>query len=280
MRMRHLPFLTLSVLSLTLALSACQGEPTPTPQSGALDVVRWKRDPLHVVFRADIVGGQREAFDMRNDIPLCTVYGDGRVVWTVDGPSGTLNVLFDYLSDQAISDFVGELAVNQRIYTYDERYPLQIPSASVPTYEQLVIDVNERRHVTDAYADWERDYFSNILAMCQSLSTTPRQFKPQGIWLSVQPTTPDPFFPTIYWDSQSAGVDLGALADGTQRWVEGNLAIILWENVIEIGTGVQFTDNSGTYALAVQAPGVMRDAAAAPADGASGLMTQVPEAQP
>jgi len=276
--MRHLPPLTLLLVCLSLALGACQGDPAPPPaQGGAPDVVRWDRDPLNVVFRADIVGGQRDPFAMRNDIPLCTIYGDGRVVWTIDGPSGTLRVLFDFLSDSVISSFISDLSVRYRIYTYEERYPLQIPSASVPTYEQLIVNVNGLRHVTDAYADWEVGYFDAILGECRNLSRTPRQFIPQGIWLSVQPTRPDPFFPTIYWDSASAGVDLGALADGSKRWVEGNLARILWENVIEIGSGVQFVDNSGTYALAVQAPGVMRDSAPAPADGTGGLATQPSE---
>lgn len=275
--MRHLSPLASLLVCLGLALNACQGDPTSSSAQDPPNVIQWDRDPLNVVFRADIVGGQRDPFLMRNDIPLCTIYGDGRVVWTVDGPSGTLRVLFDFLSDQSIIGFISDLTVRYRIYTYEERYPLQIPSASTPTYEQLIVNVNGRRHVTDAYADWEVGYFDAILTQCRELGRTPRQFIPQGIWLSVQPTRPDPFFPTIYWDSANAGVDLGALADGSQRWVEGNLARILWENVIQIGSGVQFMDNSDTYALAVQAPGVMRDSAPSPADNTGGLATQQAE---
>src|SRR5690349_6799266 len=101
------------MLILMSLLAACQpGEAvTPAPE----DVVQWNKDPYSVVFRAEIVGGDNaDAFYMLNDIPACTIYGDGRVVWAIDGSgSGTREVLFDFISPEDLAKFIVELGITR-----------------------------------------------------------------------------------------------------------------------------------------------------------------------
>ena len=60
------------------------------------------------MFRAEVVGGDREGtFLARNDIPLCTIYGDNRIVWLNElGGRGGRGPVGQELQDQQIKDYV------------------------------------------------------------------------------------------------------------------------------------------------------------------------------
>ena len=265
--------LALALISLASCQTADPANPAEVAQAG---VVQWVRDPLNVIFRADIVGGNRTPTQLKNVIPYCTVYGDGRVVWTVSGEAGTTQVLFDYLSDARIADFINDLTLVYRIYTYAEGFANTLPSTGdTPVYDQIIVNVNGQRHVADMYANWGDDYFDTIADACRNLAPTPRIFKPEGAWVSVEAVEPQSYLATLYWDNEATGLTFGSLADGSTRWIEGNLVNILWQNIIESAVPVQFTDITGTYLLALQVPGVTLDAPPAPADG-SALSTQIP----
>lgn len=258
----------LAILACLLGiLAACGGEamPTPDPETSS-SPVQWLRDPLHVVFRADIVGGERSAWQIANHIPDCTIYGDGRVVWTNDSGGG-LQVLFDFLPDLVIQDFISFLAIDARIYTYEEGFPLQLPQSNTPTYAQITVEVSGRKHVTDSYGNWETDLYSAVLEVCRTLSKTPRRFVPTGAWLSAMPADPKRDLPTVYWDSEAAGFNFGTLAlEGSKMWIEGNIVRALWANIVEDPTEVRFDDRFGVYMLTLQVPGVTLDAPPAPAE--------------
>jgi hypothetical protein len=276
MPFNRLVLLLSALISALIGLASCQSNPVSDPSLDTVQsaVVQWQRDPLNVVFRADIVGGNRSASQVKNVVPYCSIYGDGRVVWTTTGEGGSTQVLFDYLSDARIADFINTLTVNYRIYTYEEGFANSLPSGgTTPVYDQIIVNVNGQRHVADTYSNWEGDYFNIVANDCRSLAPTPRIFKPEGAWLSVEQVEPQSYLPTIYWDNETTGLLFGSLADGSTRWIEGTLVSILWENVIEAPVPIQFTDVTGTYVLALQVPGVTLDAPPAPADGTATTQT-------
>ncbi|MEM6282749.1 MAG: hypothetical protein AAF787_11190, partial [Chloroflexota bacterium] len=118
MRVTHLMLMTMAVL----LLAACGGRGNiggggvPAGRSGN-DDINWNSDPGHIVFQVDVVGGI-EDIDQRNDIPLCTIYGDNRIVWTPDSQPGQNIVLFDYLETVTVADFVLDMIINFDIYEY------------------------------------------------------------------------------------------------------------------------------------------------------------------
>ncbi len=252
-----------------LLLAACGGG---DPNAGGNNpgepprIIQWNRDPLAVVFRADVVGGERSPVQAANYIPPCTIYGDGRIVFTRPNPNGNTDVIFDVLNDSRIDDFVNYLTVDQRIFTYDEGFIREVPQSVTPVYEQIVLEVNGTRHVTDAFANWPGSYFAEIVEACQRLAPTPRLFVPTGAWVGAVPiANPDPLKPTILWNNEAAGINLSGIAqDGTVRWVESNAILSLWNNVILSPGDVQFNDQIGIYAVTLQVPGVTLNAPAAP----------------
>jgi len=262
MRYRVMLGIMLTLMSL---LAACQpggGGITPAPQ----EVVQWNKDPYAVVFRAEIVGGDNDdAFYMLNEIPACTVYGDGRVVWIVDG-SGAREVLFDFISPDDMARFVVELGITRKFYDYKEGFPLQLPTSSKPVYERLTLENNGVKYISDSFSGWPFDYYNQSLQLCIAQAKTPRTFEPDGAWISAQEIPYDARIPSLFWEAEAAGLSFLALA-GTQerRWLEGALVKILWQAIKDNGFDMQFSEIERYYRIALQVPGVTRDAPPAPA---------------
>lgn len=253
---------------LLLVLVACGGDDSPSAQTTAGDgVIRWERDPLHVVFRAEVTGGvDMGSLPRLSEVPLCTIYGDGRLVWLRE-TNFEDEVLFDQLDENAIVNFITYITVDERIYTFEEGYRFQVPRLEVPVYQRLMVDVNDRRHVTDEFADWPPDYgyFERMLEACKDLARTPRTFVPSGAWLSVEITEYSRHAPEVVWEPEAAGLSFEEIyEEGGRRWIEGDNVIILWNLIRDNSFSIQFYERGNNYRIALQVPGVTIDAPAAP----------------
>ncbi len=259
---------------LVLLLAACSalgGEPAAqnagdVTSGGDNHPIQWNRDPYYVVFRADVVGGDdADAFYRKNEVPPCTIYGDNRVVWTVENSEGSAQVLWDRLSDEVIREFVSDLTVNFRFYTYKSRAGEEI-TTELPVMETLTLGVNDVIHTSDSFSDWPPDYYADILEKCQSLSQTPVLFEPEGAWIIAEPVIYEPAIPSVIWDADATGLDLNILAEnGAPEWHTDNNVRLLWNLIHDSTPDTQFTQGVDTFLVAVQVPGVTRDAPPPPA---------------
>jgi hypothetical protein len=267
--MRFFKFAIMVILGITLtACGTSSTDTNGTPQSG--DLIVWNRDPLAVVFRADVVGGDRSVTQLNNTVPECTIYGDGRIVWRTEGANGRSQVLFDILDDDSMISFVQQLVVNYRIYTYDEGYLREAPQSVVPVYQQFVLEVNGVRHIGDSFSGWDGLYFTELMEFCKTFAPAPRIFEPTGAWVSAVPAGDNINAYTVIWDSTAAGFSFWSMAEaGDKRWVEGQGVLFLWDNVILNTFPVYFDDNVGQFDVSMQVPGVTLDAPVAPANPVS-----------
>ncbi len=259
------------LLSLLFVLAACQNTPAENQNGSgqtAADIIQWNRDPYQVVFRAETAGGDNaDALYRLNEVPPCTIYGDGRLVW-LEGAGGIVSgkVLFDYLTDDLLTNFIWVMAIEGKIYDYGEGFSRQLPSAQIPVYERITVEVNDRKHVTDAFAEWPDRFYINILERCRTTALTPRVFEPDAAWLSVQTVAYNPNVPFVLWDATAAGLSLNEIANsGEKRWIEGNNVHALWWTLRENTPDIQFNENEVYYQIALQIPGVTVDAPPAPA---------------
>lgn len=261
----------LAFFAVLIVSSACQvlgggsdsGQAEGANASTDNHPIQWDRSAFNVVFQADVVGGSgEELFYSHNRVPLCTIYGDGHIIWS--NPDGTL-ILIEQLSDQEIRDWVNYLTVEKRIYTYRALADLQI-GAEAPVVEVLRIHVNDVVHTTDAFGSWPADYFSEILGRCQLLGDEPAIYEPAGAWVSAQSTEYTSSSPTLIWDENDTGLNLQELADsGEKRWIEGRTALIIWSNLRGASPDLQFSQQLGNFHVLLEVPGVTRDAPAPPA---------------
>lgn len=259
----------ISVLILTLVLAACNGDDNGDsgnsgdpndPGNGNTPSlsVSWDRDPATIVFRAEVVGGEDDdAFYRRNDVPYCTIYGDGQIVWTNETGAG-FQILFDRLSDEQIAAFASYLIAQRAIYDYTAEADFEF-TATAPVVEVLTLSVNGTTHVTDGFGGWDYEYFEEILNNCMRLGRTPGIFEPTAGWISAQATTFDPTIPFRTWSHLSTGIDLGELAaSGEKRWISGNLVTAIWRWIYQSVPNLQFGQGDGVYFIGLEIPSVTR----------------------
>ena len=167
-------------------------------------------------------------------------------------------MLFDVVEDIEIYDFVTDLTVNKRLFTYENIAESLYAEGQRPVYERIVLDVNDTRHVTDGFSEWPNGYFRDILETCATISETPALFEPVGGWLSAEAVSYDPDAVTIYWNAEGAGIDLNALSSETEPiWVD-DAAVVnrIWNTMTNSPSYRQFQQDGETYQVVFEVPNV------------------------
>jgi hypothetical protein len=258
-----------SLMLLLLSLAACEGGGGNHEPFDANSLITWDRNPQSVVFRTEVVGGdQADAFLRRNEIPLCTIYGDNRVVWMNDLGDFTSQVLWDRVTDQQIQDFILYITVAQQVFNYDAGGDLQPPSAVQPVREVITISVSGRIHQTDSMSNtpWPLDYFETIVGFCKLVSQSPVLFEPTGAWVTVQSVPYDSARPLQIWDSSVSTFKLHEVAErGEPVWLTDNNLRVLWNIIRTSSPQVLFSDLDGNaFEVVMEVPGVHPNAQPAP----------------
>ena len=259
-----------SMMVLLFILAACEGGGDASGESfDANSIITWDRSPQTVVFRTEVVGGDNaDAFLTRNQIPLCTIYGDNRVVWLNDLGDFKTQVLWDKVTDQQIQDFISYITVAQQVFNYDAGADLQPPSAVQPVREVITVSVNGRTHQTDSMSstEWPLDYFEGIVGFCKLVSQAPVLFEPTGAWVSVQSIPYDSVRPLQIWDSSVSTLKLHELATRTEpTWVADNNIPVLWNILRTASPQVMFSDTEGSaFEVVLEVPGIHPNAKPAP----------------
>ncbi len=272
------------LVALATLLAGCGGRPpangggdvTGGISYGGDDAIRWEQDASKPIFKIDVVGGD-ESFTDRNNIPLCAVYGDNRVVWLDTTEPNRTIVLFDALEDLEIFNFITALTVNKRLFTYTGETELRYEAGNRPVYEEIVLNVNDTRHVTDGFNNWPDGYFREVLDLCTSLSNTPALYEPTAGWLSASSTDYDNNATIIYWNPDGAGVDLSLLADDGRIWVDNPVIVRrLWQTMTNSPTYRLFSQGTQYYQVAFEVPNVHPSAPPAPAPNELEQARQLP----
>lgn len=252
---------------ILVLLSACQSivgdtgateTPAPPPESNT--IIQWERDPSYIIFRADISPDPdpTNAFIMSGEVPFCTIYGDGTVVWTQEVSAGGGQVLFGPADDARIRRFVEWLTLYKEIYTYTAELDTDI-STVTPIVETLFLNVNGIAHTTDALGGWQPGYFAEILAACKELSPQPQIYEPQGAWLSAIEAPFDNNANSVLWEPSVTGVDLRAITDsGEPQWVTGRGLQLLWLYLKRSTPDLQFGQLDGNFIVVLQIPNITR----------------------
>ncbi len=231
--------------------------------------IQWERDASEIVFRAHVEGGEdQDVFYMHNVIPDCTIYGDNRIIWTTDAAEGGSQVLWDRLSDDVVRDFVHNLTVDHRFYTYESLGELEPARSTEPVVEVLTLVINGVEHRTDAFAQWPDGFYGDILELCQRLSQSPTVYMPEAAWVSAQAVPYNSSSPIIIWDGERAGLVMAELStleeNGGRRWITDRNVGVLWNSIRTSMPDVQFAEEDGNYYVALEIPNVTLNAPAAP----------------
>lgn len=267
--MRRMLFLSVLVV---LALAACNdkgSDDKKSNSSGSLGLFDWNRDPNTIIVRLDSQPTQESPAFLLNSIPPCTLWGDGRIVWSTLDSTGAEEILEARVEDDIkIRTFLEDL-INRGFYEWeDELIP---PSTTNPTIESITVLLYNEVHTVRRFSFWPQNGYTQILDNCRSLSDKPVRVLPTGGWVSAYSVPRDPSTPGWLWPP-TAPFTLKELSEkGESRWLEGPLATEAWRSARTTQGSAQVLEQSGkAYLVAIVVPGYSRDAASPPADEAAG----------
>jgi hypothetical protein len=133
------------------------------------------------------------------------------------------------------------------------------------------MNVGGRTHSADNYGGWASDYFSRILDICRNLSRAPILFEPSEAWTTVREVPLLSDAPYILWrPEERGGLSLSSIvANGGSQWISGTIVTELWRELHRLPYTVIYGEGDKGYQIAVQVPGLTRNAPAAPATESS-----------
>jgi hypothetical protein len=266
--MRRLLSMGLAAL-VVVTLAACGGKESKTDGQGdsQLGLIDWSRDPNTIIVRLDAQSSLDDPAFTLNNIPPCTLWGDGRVVWASTDDYGSEQILEARLDDVTIRTFLEDI-ISRGFYSWqDELLPM---SSSNPVTQSLTVFLYDELRTVRRYTAWPENSYNKIMDRCSHLSSAPVLVLPQVGWISAYAIPRDDSAPSWLWPL-SAPFTLRDLAqNGEARWLEGALASEIWLNVRERSgeTQVVERDNSA-YRVAIVVPGYSRDTVAPPSDTAA-----------
>lgn len=251
------------VLPVVLALVACGGDDAPAtptmPPPPEVELV-WERDPAVIIFQADILFQDSPPEILLNHIPSCTLYGDGRLIWTRPADVGE-TVMVAQLDDETIRTFLQEV-VNRGFFGFQEQYESEYSYEDV-LVSTLTAHFGGEHKVVEEFDGGAPFEFGEIYRRCLELSSSGQPFLPEGAWLTVTPR--DDTSPYVTPWPEDAPLTLAEIAAASEPiWAQGDLLVVAWHVVH--GSNSYFTAQEGQslYFLVLQVPGLTPEAPPAP----------------
>lgn len=248
-------------LLVLLVLTACSGSKNSTDNNAQSNLRRfdWDRSATSILFQIDEVATTSPEAMIKNTIPPCTIWGDGRLVWT-NYVDGTNEVLESRLSDEQIRSFV-EYIIGNGFYSWEDSI---VPPADFdPIRQTMTLNLYGEQHTVERYGDWEGNRYPVILQRCGQLAEARALVVAQGGWIRAYEVEPSTSAIQTPWQ-RSAPVELATLvAEGTAVWVEGYWAADIWDITRSVRI-VHFLERGKSYLVSIEVPGISRAAPPAP----------------
>ncbi|HLA45378.1 MAG TPA: hypothetical protein VJZ27_18155 [Aggregatilineales bacterium] len=264
---KHLWITLVLAMIMVLTLAACNrdsddgdSQTTDTQQLGPLD---WDHSGDNIILRVDERFNEGPPDQLANEIPPCTIRGDGHIIWVNELEDG-IQILESRLSDETIRNLI-ELVIFSGFYDWESNFA--IPDLNNPQIRSITLNLFSEERTVSRYADWPANGYQRILDACRQASDTPVLFQPDGAWISAYEVPIEDGIGHWRWTPQAAGFALSDIAgDNPPRWITGDLVKLIWENTILPSTRSHVLDGNLAYTIALQVPGIMRDAPPAPSE--------------
>ncbi len=249
-----------------LLLAAC-GNDDGEGDGSPLGLFDWDRSAETIVVRLDRRPTEESPALLLNSIPPCTLWGDGRVVWSTQTEYGAEDILEARVTDDtAIRAFLEDI-IARGFYDWEDE--LVALGDNNPVIESITVALYDEVHTVRRYSFWPQNSYNQILERCGQLSSTPVRVLPAAGWVSAYPIERDASAPVWLWPPD-APFTLRELAESQEEhWLEHRLASEIWLSARERQGDTQVIERSGeAYRVAIVVPGYSRDAVAAPVGSA------------
>lgn len=267
----------LILLSIVVLLAACGGGSDNSESNTNDDEQRrlfeWDRGSDFILFRIDVIDETLPEAIIANTIPQCTIYGDGRLVFT-NPIEGTNEILEARLTDTQIRSFV-EQVIGRGFYSWEDDI---ISNSDLNRIESISLNLYGQTRTIERYGDWPVDGYETLLSACRNLSDQRALVWPlNGGWLRAYPIDSydrqDQYFE---WPSRIPFSLADVARSGSPQWVsDPTIAFYLW-NIILTSQPVPVVIRDEAFLISFQVPGISRTSPPVPADPSNRLPTLAP----
>ncbi len=215
------------VLLIALVAAACD-PPTPAPRPD----IPYDESAEAVIVSIETVSPSQPPEYRENEVPVCTVHGDGHVLWMNPLEGGGEQLLEGYVEKETLIDYLHFIADVGFFGWADQVSEGVLPPAGVDSYTIVAVNIAGASHTVKAYNGGLLGGFEEIIARCLELVTEPILVEPSAGWLKAFTTEPDPNRPSLCWPEE-APVRLADVAAAGQQWIEGPYATFVWSTIHE-----------------------------------------------
>jgi hypothetical protein len=244
--------------------------------------IGWDKSPNAIIFRLDRILNGEAPVNAANRLPLCTLSGNGHLVWVNIIPPNGEQVLETQLDDTAIRAFLDFLIRQQHFYSIVDYAAAQLPPNGQYEIETAVLNLNNAVRTVRSYAQWPNNEFQLMLDACTHLTKQPVLYVPAGAWMSVVPVVGASSDSPVNW-SEHVPFRLSDLAASPNpMWLSGEILGTLWLQLRRTVGAIRWQENDKSYKIMLQVPNVSRDSPAAPlvTPTSQGLITLTPPIYP
>lgn len=250
-----------ALLLVLLLLTACSGDDkTDDNTQNNLRRFDWDRAATSILFQIDEVATTDTEAVIKNTIPPCTIWGDGRLVWT-NYVQGTNEVLESRLSEEQVRSFI-EYVIGNGFYGWEDAI---VPPADFnPIRQTMTLNLYGEQRTVERYGDWDENRYEIILTQCKELAEARALVVAEGGWIRAYVAERDDAGIQTPWHRSAPAVLADLAAQGTALWVEGYWAADIWQ-ITRTVRAVQFMEGGNAYWVSIEVPGISRAAPPAPA---------------
>lgn len=247
------------LLVFVLALTACNGDDDSSAETDDSQIRRfnWDTSADTILFRLDEIPYEETEARIANRIPLCTIWGDGRLVW-VNHLEDETEILEARLTDTQIRDFVEDV-IGFGFYGWeDDIIPPDQPNLEL---RSMSLNLYDNARTVERYSSWPNDGFDRLYDQCSTLSEARALFLPSGGFVRAYVVEkPDSSIPTMEWGRGAPFKMADVAANDTPVWLEEPYYLTeLWRHLRRIGQ-VYVSELGVYYDVALEVPGISRNA--------------------
>lgn len=254
--------ITALLLLLIITFTACGG--SDDTDEGQLRLFDWDQSSESILFRIDYIDETLPDYHLMNMVPPCTIYGNGRVVFTTPG-GAYQEVLETRVTPDQIRAYV-ERVIGTGFYSWEDDL---VDGSRDSGLETITLNLYAEPRTVERYGDWPVDGYNVLLEDCRGLNPQRALVLPtNGGWLRAYPADPEDLNNQAIqregWP-RLAAFSLEELAlSGSPIWVDDPPYIgFLWEVTRSRRPTLILEGNRGFY-VSFQAPGISRSAPPAP----------------
>jgi hypothetical protein len=249
-------------------IAACNTSTPPAPSTpqtnNAIPVLAWNTAPNAVIFRLDRQIINDTPYSDLNRVPLCTLYGDGRVVWVNPlQPSGE-EVLEALIDDVQFRTFLEYLIRDMKFYDIPDYASFELPPTERANVDTITLALSDQVTTKRNYRAWPLDVYPTLLEKCRTLSDAPVRVEPSAGWVTVYKGPENTGMPFIDWPSTAPFKMADAVAGNQAMWLTDVPFRMLWQTQRETQGNIVWREDGINYQVALQVPLVSRDSPPAP----------------